>query len=235
MESTPVPCEPSTMTLAGDPESVPISAGPVNFPIQPGAAGSNISSSVIRSRRMVRGKGSPVYNSFVLGRNTSLTSNFPMPSVDSRGNRNPSSRQRRLLVMTSCSVTGRVSSQKDPKNQTVSYTYDALGRVLTTTERTGKVTTFEGGQRVPTVFWWPGTIPAGTTVTDMGSTLDQTATVAGLTGTNLPADRTLVSYDLTPALRGTGLVCVIYTFQVGRSTEAWQFKQNSMAFWAMAG
>jgi arylsulfatase A len=70
--------------------------------------------------------------------------------------------------------------------------------------RAGKGTTFEGGQRVPTVFWWPGTIPAGTTVTDMGSTLDLMATVAGLTGTNLPADRTLDSYDLTPALKGTG-------------------------------
>ncbi|MDP1560982.1 MAG: sulfatase-like hydrolase/transferase [Pirellulaceae bacterium] len=71
--------------------------------------------------------------------------------------------------------------------------------------RAGKGTTFEGGQRVPTVFWWPGTIPAGTTVTDMGSTLDLMATVATLTGTTVPADRTLDSYDLTAALTGTGM------------------------------
>lgn len=70
--------------------------------------------------------------------------------------------------------------------------------------RGGKGTTFEGGQRVPALFWWPGTIPAGTTVTDMGSTLDLMATIASLTGTSPPADRTLDSYDLSPALKGTG-------------------------------
>jgi len=70
--------------------------------------------------------------------------------------------------------------------------------------RAGKGTTFEGGQRVPTIFWWPGTIEAGSTVTQMGSTLDIMATLASLTGTNLPTDRKLDSYDLTPALLGVG-------------------------------
>jgi len=70
--------------------------------------------------------------------------------------------------------------------------------------RAGKGTTFEGGQRVPTIFWWPGTIPAGSTVTDIGATLDMMATLAALTGTQPPADRTLDSYDLSPALLGTG-------------------------------
>lgn len=123
MESTPVPCEPSTMTLAGDPDSAPISAGPVNFPIQPGAAGSNKFSSVIRYRRMVRGKGAPGYHSFVLGRNTSLTSNFPMPSIDSRGSSNNSSRQRRGLVMTLCSVGAR-SLRRGPQR------HPSLGQVV---------------------------------------------------------------------------------------------------------
>lgn len=68
--------------------------------------------------------------------------------------------------------------------------------------RAGKGTTFEGGQRVPTVFWWPGTIPAGSTVTDMGSTIDFMATLANLTGTELPSDRVLDSYDLSPTLTG---------------------------------
>ena len=70
--------------------------------------------------------------------------------------------------------------------------------------RAGKGTTFEGGQRVPTVFWWPGRIAAGTTVTQMGSTLDLMATLAAVTGTTLPADRKLDSHDLSPALFGTG-------------------------------
>ncbi|MCH2201467.1 MAG: sulfatase [Fuerstiella sp.] len=70
--------------------------------------------------------------------------------------------------------------------------------------RAGKGTTFEGGQRVPTIFWWPGKIEAGSTVTQMGSTLDMMATLASLTGTTLPTDRKLDSCDLTPALLGFG-------------------------------
>ncbi len=70
--------------------------------------------------------------------------------------------------------------------------------------RAGKGTTFEGGQRVGTIFWWPGKIKAGSTVTQMGSTLDMMATLASLTGTKAPKDRKLDSYDLSPALLGTG-------------------------------
>lgn len=69
--------------------------------------------------------------------------------------------------------------------------------------RAGKGTTFEGGQRVPTIFYWPGTIRPGV-VTQLGSTLDIMATVASLTGTALPNDRTLDSYDLSPVLLGNG-------------------------------
>jgi uncharacterized sulfatase len=43
--------------------------------------------------------------------------------------------------------------------------------------RAGKGTTFEGGPRVPTIFWWPGKIAPGI-VTDLGSTLDVMATLA---------------------------------------------------------
>ncbi len=69
--------------------------------------------------------------------------------------------------------------------------------------RAGKGTTFEGGQRVPTVFWGPGTIEPGL-VTEMGSTLDLMATFASLAGCSIPADRKLDSYDLSPLLRGEG-------------------------------
>ena len=70
--------------------------------------------------------------------------------------------------------------------------------------RAGKGTTFEGGMRVPTIFRWPAKIPAGTLVTEMGSTLDLMATFAHLAGAELPTDRTLDSEDLTPALLGEG-------------------------------
>lgn len=69
--------------------------------------------------------------------------------------------------------------------------------------RAGKGTTFEGGQRVPTIFWWPGAVKPAV-VTELGSTLDLMATLATLTGTNPPDDRKLDSYDLTPVLLGTG-------------------------------
>ena len=70
--------------------------------------------------------------------------------------------------------------------------------------RAGKGTTFEGGMRVPTIFWWPGTIKAGAAVTEMGSTLDLLATFASLAGVKPPADRVLDSLDLSPVLLGTG-------------------------------
>ena len=65
--------------------------------------------------------------------------------------------------------------------------------------RAGKGTTFEGGQRVPTLFWWPGEIPPGTKH-ELGSTLDLMATFASIAGGELPKDRKLDSYDLSGAL-----------------------------------
>ncbi|XZE51976.1 sulfatase family protein [Planctomycetaceae bacterium SH139] len=67
--------------------------------------------------------------------------------------------------------------------------------------RAGKGTTFEGGQRVPTLFWWPGKIQPAT-VHELGSTMDLMATIANLTGTSVPTDRKLDSYDLSPVLLG---------------------------------
>lgn len=69
--------------------------------------------------------------------------------------------------------------------------------------RAGKGTTFEGGQRVPNIFWWPGTVTPGV-VSDLGSTLDLFATFAAVCGAEVPQDRKLDSYDLSPALRGQG-------------------------------
>ncbi len=69
--------------------------------------------------------------------------------------------------------------------------------------RAGKGTTFEGGMRVPAIFWWPGTIEPGV-VMELGCTLDMMATVAALTGTTPPQDRKLDSYDLSPVLLGKG-------------------------------
>ena len=47
--------------------------------------------------------------------------------------------------------------------------------------RHGKNTTFEGGMRVPAIFWWPGRLITGV-VSDIGSTLDVYSTVLKLAG-----------------------------------------------------
>lgn len=52
--------------------------------------------------------------------------------------------------------------------------------------REGKGTIFEGGCRGPTVMWWPGTIPAGTTCREPAMTIDILPTIAGLVGAQLP-------------------------------------------------
>ena len=65
--------------------------------------------------------------------------------------------------------------------------------------RSGKGTTFEGGQRVPTVFWGPGIVKPGV-INEMGSTLDLLKTFASLSGAKAPSDRKMDSYDLSKVL-----------------------------------
>ncbi len=66
--------------------------------------------------------------------------------------------------------------------------------------RNGKGTTWEGGMRVPGIFYMPGTVQPGT-ITDIGSTLDILPTVAALTGATVPTDRKMDGYDLLPVLK----------------------------------
>jgi arylsulfatase A-like enzyme len=67
--------------------------------------------------------------------------------------------------------------------------------------RAGKGTTFEGGQRVPAIFWGPGIVKPGP-VHELGSTLDILPTLAAMSGTHIPTDRKLDGYDLSPLLKG---------------------------------
>ena len=66
--------------------------------------------------------------------------------------------------------------------------------------RNGKGTTFEGGMRVPTLFWMPGTIPARVVSAELGSTLDLLPTIASMSGTDLPEDLVLDGFDLSGTL-----------------------------------
>lgn len=70
--------------------------------------------------------------------------------------------------------------------------------------REGKGSTWEGGMRVPGIFWWPGHIRPGVHH-DIASTLDILPTCAALTGARLP-EAPLDGVDLSPALLGRGTV-----------------------------
>lgn len=65
--------------------------------------------------------------------------------------------------------------------------------------REGKGGTYEGGLRVPGIFWMPGRVRPHT-VGDIGATLDLLPTIASLTGTPVPSDRPIDGLDLTPTL-----------------------------------
>jgi arylsulfatase A-like enzyme len=65
--------------------------------------------------------------------------------------------------------------------------------------RDGKGSTFEGGMRVPAIFWWKGKLKPGI-VSDMGSTLDFLPTFCNLAGVPLPDDRHLDGFDLSKTL-----------------------------------
>ena len=65
--------------------------------------------------------------------------------------------------------------------------------------RDGKITSWEGGFRVPGIFYWPGTIQPAV-IDDIGVNVDLIATIASLTGATPPQDRTLDAIDLSPTL-----------------------------------
>ena len=69
--------------------------------------------------------------------------------------------------------------------------------------RGGKATTWEGGMRVPGVFWWPKTIAPGV-IDELGSTMDIFTTVCQLTGAEIPDDRIIDGLDIRPVLFGNG-------------------------------
>ena len=64
----------------------------------------------------------------------------------------------------------------------------------------GKMTTFEGGQRVPCVMKWPARIPAGTVCDELAATIDLLPTFAAITGAALPTIQPLDGKDILDLL-----------------------------------
>jgi arylsulfatase A len=71
--------------------------------------------------------------------------------------------------------------------------------------RQGKGTTFEGGQRVPAVAYWPGKIKPGSVYDDISTQLDLYPTIISLTGSQkTQTTKPLDGEDISPVLFGTG-------------------------------
>ncbi|MCP5115630.1 MAG: sulfatase-like hydrolase/transferase, partial [bacterium] len=65
-----------------------------------------------------------------------------------------------------------------------------------------KMTTWEGGARVPGIMRWPGKIAGGQVSREIASTLDLFPTFAALAGAEVPGDRKLDGVDLSGFLLG---------------------------------
>lgn len=105
-------------------------------------------------------------------------------------------------------ILNALKKEKLDKNTMVVFTSDN-GPWVTYDEQGGsagplfgaKNTSYEGGVRVPAIFWAPGKIKPAV-VSRMGSTLDLLPTISKMAGTTLPHDRQYDGYDLTPVLKG---------------------------------
>ncbi|MGQ9913833.1 MAG: sulfatase family protein [Thermogutta sp.] len=67
--------------------------------------------------------------------------------------------------------------------------------------REGKGTMFDGGCRVPTVMWQPGTVPAGTVCREPVMTIDILPTIAEIIGAQLPPHK-IDGLSILPLIRG---------------------------------
>ncbi|MFP4380635.1 MAG: sulfatase [Candidatus Sumerlaeia bacterium] len=65
-----------------------------------------------------------------------------------------------------------------------------------------KGTTWEGGQRLPFVAWWPDTVPAGRRNSSITASIDFMPTFAKLAGGEAPKDRTIDGKDISELLLG---------------------------------
>ena len=66
----------------------------------------------------------------------------------------------------------------------------------------GKMTHFEGGQRVPAIIKWPGNVPAGITSNEMVLSMDILPTLAHISGAELPMNLSLDGKNIIDLITG---------------------------------
>ncbi len=112
------------------------------------------------------------------------------------------------------------------RNTIVIFTNDNGGEWLSdnTPFFNRKWTTWEGGIRVPAIVRWPGRIPAGRVTSQVGITMDLTASILAVAGVTVPAEAKLDGTNLFPILEGRAPVVERTLFwrsvQSGRSMRA---------------
>lgn len=89
-------------------------------------------------------------------------------------------------------------------NTLVIFTSDNGGtrRAINAPLRGFKGSTWEGGVRVPTIAWWPGRIPPGTSCDAITGMFDLLPTFVKLAGGSPPQDRKIDGQDIWPLLAG---------------------------------
>lgn len=86
-----------------------------------------------------------------------------------------------------------------------------------------KFQTYEGGMRVPCIMHWKGKIPPGSSCDEIAATIDLLPTIAGLSGVELPNDRTIDGKNIWPLIsgkEGAKTPHEIYFFYKGNSLES---------------
>lgn len=82
---------------------------------------------------------------------------------------------------------------RDPESPSRGWNLPMFGRGYTTAE---------GGFRVPTIMWWPGTVPPGTVCDELATTMDLLPTFARLAGAEPPQDRIIDGKDISALIKG---------------------------------
>ena len=86
----------------------------------------------------------------------------------------------------------------------------------------GKGTTYEGGMRVPAIFWQPGVVAPGVQRC-LGTTMDLLPTMCEMAGIDLPKDRVLDGESLVRVLKGSPEQCSsLPTETTGRCIYYWR-------------
>ncbi len=95
-----------------------------------------------------------------------------------------------------------LSSDNGPETTAVVHMRADFGHDGAKPWRGVKRDAWEGGHRVPFIVRWPGHVKVGTTSDQLACLTDIMATVAAITGAELPHDAAEDSFNLLPALEG---------------------------------